>query len=197
MWSGRGGTSRRSGTATITLSLRNLAATNKERRAAMGGRCPVVSAVGRTGVEEHVVEVQWNTRKRCFSTNLSSPHGPKETELVVLVRPAPDSRKSPTAIGSGALQEEELNSTTTPSERRATREAQRPRCGVGDLWSAITDLRTRLSSLWRGLQGVAGGSVSNPHVMGGGGLFIFDGEQHHFNTISRPPPSPLSGDWSF
>ena len=89
-------------------------------------------------------------RKRFFSTNLSSPHGPKETELVVLVRPAPDSRKSPTAIGSGVPQEEESNSTTTLSERRATLEAQRPRCGVRDLWSAITDLRTHLSSLWRG-----------------------------------------------
>ena len=128
----------------------------------MGGRCPVVSAVGRPGVEEHVVEVQWNTRKRIFSTSLSSPRRMKETELVVLVRPAPDSRKSPTAIGDGVPQEEESNSTTTLSERRATLEAQRPRCGVRDLWSAITDLRTHLSSLWRGLQGVAGGSVSNP-----------------------------------
>jgi len=81
MWSGKDGTSRKSGTAAITLSLRNLAATTKERRAAMGGRCPVVSAVGRTGVEEHVVEVQWSTRKRFFSTSHSSPHGPKETEL--------------------------------------------------------------------------------------------------------------------
>ena len=27
---------------------------------------------------------------------------------------------------------------------------------------------------------VAGGSVSNPHVMGGGGLFIFGGGQNHF-----------------
>ena len=170
MWSGRGGTSRKSGTSTITLPLRDLVATTKERRATTGGRCPVVSAVGRTGVEEHVVEVQWNTRKRCFSTNLSSPHGPKETELAVLVRPAPGSRKSPTAIGDGVPREEESYSTTTPRERRATREAQRPRCGVGDLWSAITDLRTRLSSLWRGLQGAAGGSVSNPRVMGGGGL---------------------------
>jgi len=35
----------------------------KERRAAMGGHCPVISAVGRTGVEDYVVEVQWNTRK--------------------------------------------------------------------------------------------------------------------------------------
>ena len=60
----------------------------------------------RTGVEEHVVEVQWNTRKRYFSTNLSSSHGPKETELVVHVRPAPDSCKSPTAIGDGVPQEE-------------------------------------------------------------------------------------------
>jgi len=32
----------------------------------------------------------------------------------------------------------------------------------GDLWSAVTYLRTRISSLWRGLQGAAGGSVSNP-----------------------------------
>ena len=108
----------------------NLATTTKERRATMGGRCPVVSAVGRTGVEEHVVEVQWNTRKRCFSTNLGSPHGPKETELVVLVRPAPDSRRSPTAIGDGVPREEESYSTTKNLERRATREAQRPRCGV-------------------------------------------------------------------
>jgi len=104
MWSGRGGTSRKPGAATITLPLRNLAATTKERRAAMCGRCPVVSAAGRTGVEQHVVEVHWNTRKRCFSTDLSSPHRPKETELVVLVRPAPDSFKSPTAIGGGVPQ---------------------------------------------------------------------------------------------
>ena len=34
----------------------NPAATTKERRATMGGRCPVVSAVGRTGVEQHVEE---------------------------------------------------------------------------------------------------------------------------------------------
>jgi len=105
--------------------------------------------------------------EEAISTNLSSPHGTKETELAVLVRPAPDSRKSP--------QEEYSNSTTVRrkkkiSEIRATREAQRPRCGVGDLWSAVIDLRTRLSSLWRGLQGVAGGSVSNPHVMGCGGF---------------------------
>jgi len=60
----------------------------------------------RTGVEEHVVEVQWNTRKRSFSTSLSSPPGPKETELAALVRPAPGSRKSPAAIGGGLPQEE-------------------------------------------------------------------------------------------
>ena len=40
------------------ISAENLAATTKERRATMGGRCPVVSAVGRTGVEQHVVEVE-------------------------------------------------------------------------------------------------------------------------------------------
>ena len=34
----------------------NPAATTKERRAAMGGRCPVDSAVGRTGVEQQHVE---------------------------------------------------------------------------------------------------------------------------------------------
>ena len=79
----------------------NRAATTKERRAAMGGRCPVVSAVGRTGVEQHVVEVQWNTRKRCFSTSPGSPHGPKETEIAVLVRPATASRRSRTAISDG------------------------------------------------------------------------------------------------
>jgi len=68
----------------------------------MGGRCPVVASVGRTGVEKHVVEVQWNTRKRCFSTSLCSSRSPKETELVVLVRPATDCRRAPTAIGDGA-----------------------------------------------------------------------------------------------
>jgi len=50
---------------------------------------------------------QWNTRKRCFSTNLGSPHGPKEAELVVLVRTAPESRRLPTAIGDGAPQQDE------------------------------------------------------------------------------------------
>ena len=83
------------------ITAENPAATTKERRAAMGGSCPVVSAVRRTGVEQNVVEVQWNTRKRYFSTSPGSPHGPKETELVVLVRPAPGSRRSPTAIGDG------------------------------------------------------------------------------------------------
>ena len=34
----------------------NPAETTKERRATMGGRCSVVSAVGRTGVEQHVEE---------------------------------------------------------------------------------------------------------------------------------------------
>ena len=53
----------------------------------------------------------------------------------------------------------------------------------GDLRSAITDPCTRLSLLWRGLQGVAGGSVLNPRVMGGGGLIIYD--QHYF--IGAPP----------
>ena len=55
-------------------------------------------------------------------TSPDSPHGPKEAELVVLVRPAPGSRRSPTAIADGVPREEELYSTTTPRERRAARE---------------------------------------------------------------------------
>jgi len=54
-------------------------------------------------------------RKRRFSTSLGSPHGPKETEHVVLVRAAPDSRRSPTAIGGGALREEGPYSTDDTS----------------------------------------------------------------------------------
>jgi len=50
---------------------------------------------------------QWSTRKRCFSTNLGSPHGPKEAELVVFVRTAPESRRLPTAIGDGVSRKEE------------------------------------------------------------------------------------------
>ena len=53
-----------------------------------------------------VVEEQLKFDEGVFSTNLGSPNGPKETELAVLVRPAADCRRAPTAIGDGASPEQ-------------------------------------------------------------------------------------------
>ena len=58
-----------------------------------------------------------------------------------------------------------------------------------DLRSAITARCTRLSSLWRGLQGVAGGSVSNQRVMAVAVCSIFYVDQHH--PIGRIYPKIL------
>ena len=58
----------------------NPAATSKERRATMGGRCPVVSAVERMGVEQHAEEAMLRGKGAdltppCVSS-LASPHRP-------------------------------------------------------------------------------------------------------------------------
>ena len=59
----------------------NPAATTKERRATRGGRCPVVSAVERMGVEQHAEEAMLKGKGAdltppCVSS-LASPHRPK------------------------------------------------------------------------------------------------------------------------
>ena len=51
----------------------NPAATTKERRAAMGGRCPVVSAVERTRVEQHVDSSATTLARRMVRKRQSSP----------------------------------------------------------------------------------------------------------------------------